>query len=94
MTAPAGECPRCRRPVAAARRQCLYCGAELSAPAVAANARPGKSASPAAASAIPGSATPDRVLVVVSLDGVDAPRLAAALEISSYEAAQGARRGG
>lgn len=30
------NCPRCRRPVAVARRQCLYCGADVSALAPAA----------------------------------------------------------
>jgi len=51
-------------------------------------------ANPAVAGAIPGSATPDRVLVVVSLDGVDAKHLAAAFSLSLYEAGQWARRGG
>lgn len=83
------ECPRCRRPVAAARRQCLYCGAELSAPA--ADPRPRTPAPPAG---LPGSALPDRVLVVVALDGMDAGRLAAAFGVSAYEAGQWARRGG
>jgi hypothetical protein len=36
----------------------------------------------------------DRMLVVVSLDGVDAKRVAAAFSLSPYEAAQWARRGG
>jgi hypothetical protein len=78
--------------VAAARRQCLYCGAELSAPAAA--VRPRAPASAAVAGGIPGSTLPERVLVVVSLDGVDAGRLAAAFSISPYEAGQWARRGG
>ena len=37
---------------------------------------------------------PERVLVVVALEGVDAARLAAAFGISRYEAGQWARRGG
>ena len=37
---------------------------------------------------------PDRVLVIVSLDGVDEGRLRAALGLSSYEGGQWARRGG
>jgi hypothetical protein len=85
------ECPRCRRPVAAARRQCLYCGAELEASA--GDGRPPAAASPAPV-VIPGSALPERVLVVVSLDGVEAKGLAAGLSLSPYEAAQWARRGG
>jgi hypothetical protein len=44
--------------------------------------------------AIPGSALPERVLVVVALDGVEAARLPAAFGISPFEAGQWARRGG
>lgn len=87
-------CPRCGRPVAMARRQCLYCGAELAPGATRdprAEARPEPPAGPPA---IPGSALPERVLVVVDLDGVDAERLAAAIGVSPYEARQMARRGG
>ena len=89
------DCPRCRRPVAVARRQCLYCGEDVSALAPEANDKgprpPGIAADPGT---IPGSAPPDRVLVVVALDGVDAARLPAAFGISPYEARQWARRRG
>jgi hypothetical protein len=80
-------CPRCGRPVAVARQQCLYCGAEV-AP------RGTPDGTPAASSSVPPEARPDRALVIVGLDGVDDARLVVALGLSSYEAAQWARRGG
>ena len=89
------DCPRCRRPVAVGRRQCLYCGADVSARAPAAKDKgPQPPRTAMAPSAIPGSALPERVLVVVALEGVDAARLSAAFGISRYEAGQWARRGG
>jgi hypothetical protein len=87
-------CPRCGRPLAVARRQCLYCGAEVSAVATR-DRRAGPREEPAAPpAAIPGTSLRERVLVVVALDGVDAERLPAALGITPYEARQWARRGG
>jgi hypothetical protein len=77
-----------------ARRQCVYCGAELAPGATRDRRAETRPETPAGPPAIPGSALPQRVLVVVGLDGVDAGRLPAALGISLYEARQWARRGG
>ena len=78
--------------MAVAREQCLYCGADLSALLpVAPDAR--RHSPPPSPAALP-PARPDRVLVVVGLDGIDQARLQAAFGLSSYEAGQWARRGG
>lgn len=77
-------CPACRRPVATARPRCLYCGAAL----------PEGAAPPEAREAAPTPAGEARTLVVLDLDGTDAARLAAALGLAPFEAAQLARRGG
>jgi hypothetical protein len=78
-------CPTCKRPVATTRPQCLYCGAALprdivpaETPAVTAPPREGEG----------------RALVILDLDGGDAARLAAALDLAPFEAAQRRRRGG
>ena len=83
------NCPGCGRPVAVARPACLYCGAALSAEAVAAAGRSRADVlSPEAA------ARPERALVLVRLEGAEPGALAAALGASAYEAAQWMRRGG
>jgi hypothetical protein len=83
-------CPRCGRPVAVARPQCLYCGAPVSS--LEATDRRAHPRPPA--DAAPGAPRLERVLLVVGLDGVEAERLRAAFSISPYEAEQWARRGG
>jgi hypothetical protein len=91
----AAACPSCGRPVALARPQCLYCGASLPAAVVEEAARQAAEAAPpapAAADAVP--AGPPRSLLVVDLQGADALDVAAALQVSAFEAAQRARRGG
>lgn len=79
-------CPRCGRAVALARRQCLYCGADVgsSTEAPAAVAPPVAPAAPAT----------DRVLLVIALDGADPATVAAALGLSLYEGRQWVLRGG
>ena len=80
--------------MAVARRQCLYCGAEVGgAGATDRRAHPRKEDEPRPPG-LPGTALAERVLVVVRLDGADPERLAAAFGISPYEAKQWARRGG
>lgn len=76
--------------MAVARPQCLYCGADVSSLVPA--ARSHGAAAPAALA--PPDPRPDRLLVIVALDGADPARLEAALHLSPYEAAQWARRGG
>src|SRR5687767_4412843 len=95
------DCPRCKRPVAVARAQCLYCGAALPAEAVeqAAIARAEVESAPSlreGGAAVPGAerAVSDRRLVVLHLSGADAPAVATALSLSAYEAGQRTRRGG
>jgi hypothetical protein len=89
------NCPSCRRPVAVARATCLYCGAPLPAESVAVVPEP-----PGAEAATGGEPSPGRIsggprsLVVLDLDGVSADALASALDLSPYEAALVARRGG
>jgi hypothetical protein len=79
-------CPRCARPLARAGPRCLYCGADLP-PAEAPGAAPTAPTAPAAA------ADP-RTLLVVDQRGAPAAALAAALGLSSLEAARRAERGG
>jgi hypothetical protein len=77
-----------------ARRQCVYCGADVASVETRdRRAEPRKEPAPPPAG-LPGTALPERVLVVVALDGVDPARLPAALGVSPYEAQQRARRGG
>jgi hypothetical protein len=87
------DCPRCRRPLAVARRQCVYCGADVSPDTRDRRAGPRKEHA-APPDAIPETPRPERALVVVALEGVDPARLPAAFGISPYEARQWARRGG
>jgi hypothetical protein len=88
------DCPRCRRPVAMARRQCLYCGADVSSVETRDRRAEPRTEPATPPGAIPGTALRERALVVVALDGVDPARLPAAFGISLYEARQWARRGG
>lgn len=72
-----------------ARPRCLYCGADLPPGETAAADRP--------AAAAPGEAEaprPDRVLLVLDLQGTDPDRLGKALGLPAFEAAQRALRGG
>jgi hypothetical protein len=81
-------CPACARPVAVARARCLYCGAELSAEAVAAAEK--------SAREVQGGRKGDseRMLVVLEHQRTDAEALARALDLSLFDAAQRAARGG
>jgi hypothetical protein len=80
-------CPRCQRPIAAARATCLYCGTPLPADAV---PRPGEPA--AADPAVP--ARPDQALVIGRLEAADATSVQRALGLTAFEAEQRVRRGG
>ena len=85
------NCPSCRRPVAVARPQCLYCGAAL--PVAAVEAAKASAAEVAHAAAAP-AARGDRVLIVVDVTGAETRTVSRALGLSSYEASQRVRRGG
>ncbi|HEY3119561.1 MAG TPA: zinc ribbon domain-containing protein [Vicinamibacteria bacterium] len=87
MATTPSACPRCQRPIAAARSTCLYCGAELPPEAVPRPAEPAP-AEPAAA------ARPDRTLVVVRLEGASVTTVERALRLTAFEAEQRVRRGG
>jgi hypothetical protein len=67
-----------------ARPLCLYCGAALPQTALPAEAR----------EATPKGEGEARALVILDLDGADAGRLAATLDLAPFEAAQRVRRGG
>ncbi len=72
-----------------ARPSCLYCGAALSATAVAAATRARETVlSPG------GPARAERALVIVRLEGADPRAIAEGLGAGAYESAQRARRGG
>jgi hypothetical protein len=76
-------CPSCRRPAAATRPTCLYCGAPI--PQV----------SPIEGTRTPRAPeTPRRALVILDLPGQDATALVEAAGIAPYEAGLIARRGG
>jgi hypothetical protein len=79
----ASACPSCTRPVAVARARCLYCGAPLAA-------------EPAAAGAAPEPVPPpsERQIVILSPAGATRDALAAALDLSPFEAELRVRRGG
>jgi hypothetical protein len=83
----APECPRCHRPVVAARATCLYCGAPLPD-----EIRPQPS-TPAATEPAAGPRT-DRVLVVLDLAGAAIDAVQRALPLTPFEAEQRVRRGG
>lgn len=88
------SCPSCRRPVAAARPSCLYCGAPLPPELVAAATAPSP---PFAAGEPPpasGGSQASRLLLVLDLAGVSAEVLARALPLPPYQAALLAKRGG
>jgi hypothetical protein len=85
--------------VAVARPKCLYCGAVLSATAVAAAAVASEAAARGAlgSAAPPEVPAPERVLLILDLDAAaegDAMLLARSLGVSAYEAGQALRRGG
>src|SRR5207247_11084901 len=80
-------CPRCQRPIAAARSTCLYCGAQLPPEAVPRPAEPAPM-EPALA------ARPDRALVVVRLDGAPVTTVERELPSTGFEADQRVRRAG
>lgn len=95
------DCPRCQRPVAVARAQCLYCGAPLPVEAVeqAAIARAELESAPSlreGGAAVPGAerAATLRRLVVLHLSGADPRAVERGLSLSAYEAGQRVRRGG
>jgi hypothetical protein len=83
-------CPRCARPVALARAQCLYCGAVLSEEQLQAASAAVESL--AAESAPPPA--PERHIVVLDLRETAPEALVAALGVSAFEAEQRRRRGG
>ena len=89
----AASCPSCGRPVAVARPQCLYCGAALPDAVMeeAARQAAASATAPAAASVPLG---PPRAILVLDLEGASPSALAAALALSSFEAAQRVKRGG
>jgi hypothetical protein len=83
----AAQCPRCRRPVAAARATCLYCGAPL----------PAELRREAAAVTSAGPAAParaDRSLVVVDVTAAAVDAVRRSLALTPFEAEQRLRRGG
>jgi hypothetical protein len=79
------SCPRCQRPVAVARAQCLYCGAALDPQVIAAVVA--KAATP------PPAPLEDRTLVLFDSTGLDAETLARQAGISVLDAAPRANRG-
>jgi hypothetical protein len=82
-------CPSCARPVAVARPRCLYCGASLSAEAVAEaeqSTREGQSGR--------GTASDERLLVVLEHREPDPEGLARTLGLTLFDAGQRAARGG
>lgn len=79
-------CPRCQRPLALARPQCLYCGAALDADLVPAPV-------PAAVEGGPAPPNEERALVVMDAAGADTAVVAQALGLSRLEAAQRIHRG-
>jgi hypothetical protein len=82
-------CPACARPVAVARPRCLYCGAALSAEAVA-EAEQGKREVQSGS----GVAAAERLLVVLEHQKPDAEALARVLGLTLFDAGQRAARGG
>src|SRR5262249_45514864 len=81
-------CPACARPVAVARPRCVYCGAALSAEAVA-------EAEESAREVQAGRrAEAERLLVVLEHRKSDPEALARVLGLSPYDAGQRAARGG
>ena len=78
-------CPRCQRPIAVARAQCLYCGAALDPSSI--PAAPPAPPSPTAA------AVQERSLVLVDTADVDAEALAFALGTAVAAAAARPNRG-
>jgi hypothetical protein len=81
-------CPRCRRPVAAGRATCLYCGEPLPSE-LRREAEPTVAAEAAAA-----ATRADRVLLVLDLAGAAADLVQGSLGLSAFEAEQRVRRGG
>jgi hypothetical protein len=91
------SCPSCRRPLAIARPQCLYCGAALDPALV----PPPPADVPAARPDAPGSAPPassppepERTLVVIGFAQAEVARAAEALHLAPFEVEQRRRRGG
>jgi hypothetical protein len=82
-----GACPRCQRPIAAARSTCVYCGAELPPEAVPQSPEPARTEPVIAA-------RPDRTLVVVRMEGAPVTTVERALRLTAFEAEQRVRRGG
>ncbi len=82
------DCPACRRPMAMARANCVYCGAPLPVPAREAV----KGAGPA--SAPPPPETAARLLVILDLGAATEEGVASALGLSLFEAGQRRKRGG
>jgi hypothetical protein len=81
-------CAQCHRPIALSRPHCLYCGAPIDPARLPAIVTP--SAAPAAALA----REPLRSVVVLDFEAADAGVVAAALDLTAFEAAQRVRRGG
>jgi hypothetical protein len=81
-------CAQCHRPIALTRPQCLYCGAPIDPACIPAIVTSSAASPP----------PPDRELlrsvVVLNFEGADAGVVAAALDLTAFEAAQRVRRGG
>src|SRR5688572_25720885 len=88
MSEAGGRCPQCGRPVAMARPRCVYCGTDLPAAEVEAATAAREALTPAAAPEVA------RALIIVDLRAAPPDRVARALGVSTYEAAQRSRRGG
>jgi hypothetical protein len=82
-------CPACARPVAVARPRCLYCGALLSAEAVAEAEQSTRDVQ-----SEKGPASEERLLVVLEHQKSDPQALARALGLTLFDASQRAARGG